>query len=163
MKFQKTISKLLAAGIAATAFAGVVLTANASPINDDVADGMRVGSVGAGVTADYDSTTKVLTLSGTGTITSTTGANGAAITGSSQNLVIQLADGADVTVNGIDKGAYSYGIYQYAGSVTIKGAGRLTVNAATGTSESVGICTYNSTNGSLYITDGATVVANEIG
>ena len=164
MKFQKAISKLLAAGIAATAFAGGVLTANASEINDAVADGMRVGSVGTGVKADYDSTTKVLTLSGTGTITSTkNGAKGAGITGSSQNLVIQLADGADVTVNGIDKGADSYGIYQFGGSVTIKGAGKLTVNAATGTSESVGICTYNKTNGSLYITDGATVVANGSG
>ena len=86
-----------------------------------------------GVTAEYDAETATLTLSGSGTIAGaendTTNAYGAAIW-AQQAIIVELSDGADVTLQGAARGGYSYGISTYTaqnGTLTITGNGKLTV------------------------------------
>ncbi len=168
MKFNKQISTLLTAVITAAAFSGLTQTASASisgtslvdyvnegqaeykdaelQTEEEINSGIYVGSkiltdkglTFGDVTAAYDSETKGVTLSGTGTIASTqiniNGVNtqGAGIfTANEGTLTINLADGADITIEGRSHEIYSasYTIYAPNADIKITGKGRLTVKA----------------------------------
>ncbi len=115
-----------------------------------------------GVTAEYDAKTATLTLSGTGTIAGaendTTNAYGAAIW-AKQAITVELSDGADVTLQGAERGGYSYGISTYMaqnGTLTITGNGKLTVKTDAGAQyESAALYT----TGDIYVTGNADVTA----
>ena len=115
-----------------------------------------------GVTAEYDAETATLTLSGSGTIAGaendTTDAYGAAIW-AQQAIIVELSDGADVTLQGAARGGYSYGISTYTaqnGTLTITGNGKLTVKTDAGAhNESAALYT----TGDIYVTGNADVTA----
>lgn len=114
------------------------------------------------VTAEYDAETATLTLSGKGTINGpqndTTDAYGAAIW-ATQAITVKLSDGADVTLQGAERGEYSYGISTYKannGTLTITGNGKLTVKTDAGAqNESAALYT----TGDIYVKDNADVTA----
>ena len=115
-----------------------------------------------GVMAEYDAETATLTLSGKGTINGpqndTTNAYGAAIW-ATQAITVKLSDGADVTLQGAERGGYSYGISTYTatnGTLTITGNGKLTVKTDAGaTNESAALYT----TGDILVTGNADVTA----
>lgn len=115
-----------------------------------------------GVMAEYDAETATLTLSGKGTINGpqndTTDAYGAAIW-AQQAIIVELSDGADVTLQGAARGEYSYGISTYTaqnGTLTITGDGKLTVKTDAGAkNESAALYT----TGDILVTGNADVTA----
>lgn len=115
-----------------------------------------------GVMAEYDAETATLTLSGKGTINGpqndTTNAYGAAIW-ATQAITVKLSDGADVTLQGAERGGYSYGISTYTatnGTLTITGNGKLTVKTDAGAkNESAALYT----TGDILVTGNADVTA----
>lgn len=161
MKFQKIISKLLAAGIAAVGFVGASGTANAETLAPVYVGGsINIASTGTwtngDLSASYDHNTQTLTFTGKGTVKSGqwsvepngrgAGAGIFAYTGGT--LTINLAEGADVTVvnygtppAGYGADSETYAIYMEDTKLNITGAGKLTVKS-TGANYCTGIYTY---------------------
>ncbi len=117
------------------------------------------------VTAVYDSWTSTLNLSGSGTINGltedTSGAYGAAIWASSA-ITINVADDADITLQGgaSANNSYSYGIYSSGGTLTITGGGNLTAKTdASATKESAAVYTV----GNITISGNVKVTAEGTG
>ncbi len=180
MRFQKIISKLLAAGITAVGFAGVGGTVNAeasAPVyvggTTNIAETGTWSSDDGNLSADYDSDTNTLTFKGTGTVkskqwsieSSGRGAGSGIFAYTGGTLTIKLEDGADVTVEnyGTPPAAYtdseSYAISLEDTKLNITGAGKLTVESI-GASKCTGIYTRTSelVGSDVGVTiDGATV------
>lgn len=118
------------------------------------------------VTAVYDSWTSTLTLSGLGTINGltgdTSGAYGAAIWASSA-ITINVADDADITLQGgaSANNSYSYGIFSSSGTLTITGGGKLTVKSADSQTTYPSAAVYTGDN--ITISGSVKVTANGLG
>lgn len=119
-----------------------------------------------GVSAVYDSDTATLTLSGAGTIygaeNDTTNAYGAAVW-AQQALTVSVADGSDITLQGNERGEYSYGISTYTavnGELEITGGGKLTVKTdPDAANESAALYT----TGDITVSGGVSVTAEGTG
>lgn len=186
MKIKKLLSMILAAAVAATVLSGFAVTANAAAatwtyigpngawigtygasvqpfLKTDTMTASQTGTLGEDCIAEYSN--GVLKLAGTGTIQGDATRFGAAIAAVDSGLgagdmVIELQDGANIVLDGVEptKQAWGYGIAANAGSITIKGNGKLTINAGKGTKVGAAIITWGGTMD--VVIDGAEVVAN---